>query len=126
MRIREIGLEIAIGLALVAGIVFWVIYVPERFWPERKWWGLTVNTVFTFGYSLRICRPYWRRDPFWRSFLGLLAIHLAALVTLLGIVGEWGLIWYMILSPIEIAIICPILAWIVNHSKAGGPGNPEW
>jgi len=122
-RLRDLSLEILIGLALVAGIALFAIYVPRSHRVSARWVGLAVMTLIAFGYPLRWYRSYWRRALFWVAFLGLLLIHLAAFVVVLREVERFGLLWFAILTPLEWTLIRPILERTGRASgKIGGPG----
>ena len=74
---------IAISVALVVVIVVTAVYGPEKSPIDAKWIAFAVNTVFVFGYTLKIVRPLWTKPRLWAVVSGLVLLH--------GIIG-WAVI----------------------------------
>jgi hypothetical protein len=110
-RLLEILTYVLIAVALVSGIILYANHNRGGKPPDGRWVGLVGITPVTFGYPLKWYHRYWRRWPFWCAFFCLLALHLAAYVTLLRNVEQFGLLWFAILNPLEWIIIRPILEW---------------
>jgi hypothetical protein len=62
-----------------------------------RWGGLAGFTAGLFGYFVNESRQYLRDRPFWQLTAVLLVVHLAAFVILLTHVGEWKLMWFIVM-----------------------------
>jgi len=105
---------IAISVALVVVIVLAALYGPEKSF-DTNWILFAVNTVFVFGYTLKVVRPLWTRPKLWAVIAGLVLLH--------GIIG-WAVIsrveripwfWYV---PADIAEIWAALIAIQLACRA--------
>jgi hypothetical protein len=66
----------------------------ERF---IRWGGLAVNSSILFGYFVADSRPLRRRPSFWLMTCGFLALHLTVFAFFLLKIGQWKLIWFMLM-----------------------------
>jgi len=66
---------IAISVALVVAIVVAAVNGPEKSPIDAKWIAFVVNTVFVFGYTLKIVRPMWTKPKLWAVISGLVLLH---------------------------------------------------
>jgi hypothetical protein len=112
----EIASEIAVGLAVVAGIFVLAIYFPGRDFP-LKWLGLAATTAIIFGYSLYWTRTIPRPAIFWFYWTGFMVLHLALFVPLLIAVHQWPLIWFVFSTLVEFQIIYRFLLRVLAKSE---------
>jgi hypothetical protein len=106
-RPAEITIEIAVGLAIVAGIFLSAEYFPDRDLPT-KWLGLAASTVILFGYPLYWTRSITKAAKFWFCWSGFLLLHLTILVPLLVAIGRWPLVWFVFTTVAEFLFIYPV------------------
>ena len=66
---------IAISVALVVVIVVAAVYGPEKSPVDAKWISFVVNTVFVFGYTLKVVRPLWTKPKLWAVIAGFVLLH---------------------------------------------------
>ena len=114
-RFRDLGIEIAIGIAVVGVIVGIALYVPSERRLQAKWINLAAMTPVTFGYPLKLLRHYWHRRMFWCAFLILLSAHLGAFVIFLSKVDQFGGLWFVMINFLEWSAIFPALEWAGNY-----------
>src|SRR5579864_6466814 len=110
-RVRDLLLEISIGITIVVAIAVYAIYVPPVYRFSARWAALAMFTPIIFGYPLRWHRQHWRVGTFWLMFSALLVIHLASLIVVLRMMEHFGWLWFAILVPLEWSIINSILRW---------------
>jgi len=106
-RLRDLGLEVLIAVALVGGILVWAEFGPRHTpLPTRlitlvgMWITFIVFTDLVFWYPLWRYRCYWSRISFRWAFAGLLCAHLAVYVPLVLRVRDLGELWFMIARPL--------------------------
>jgi hypothetical protein len=97
---------IAIGIALVVAIVTFAAYGPKKSPIDAKWVAFAVNTVFVFGYTLRIVRPLWKKPKLWVVLSGLILLHGIIGCFVISRVERIPLIWY---APVDMAEIWAVL-----------------
>lgn len=97
---------IVISVALVVAIVVFAAYGPKKSPIEAKWIAFAVNTVFVFGYTLKVLRPMWNKPKLWMVIGGLILLH--GIIGWLAIsrVERIPLIWY---APFDMAEIWAVL-----------------
>ena len=122
-RVRDIAFEVVIGLAIVAAVILYAIYVPANRMPQVRWLGLAGITPVTFAYPLRWYRRYQHHALFWAAFIGLLLLHLCAYTVLLLNIERWELMWFVIINPLEWLVICPVLELAGKYAEKGGSLN---
>ena len=115
----EIAIEVAVGLAVVAGIVLYAEYFPNGDFPA-KWLGLAASTAIIFGYSLYWTRSIPKSPRFWFYWSGFLLLHLIVLVPLLIAIGRWPLVWFVFTTMVEFLFFYPILAKTLTTSSDQG------
>jgi hypothetical protein len=95
---------IAISVALVVVIVVVAVYGPEKspVEVEAKWVAFAVNTVFVFGYTLKVVRPMWTKPKFWAVISGLVLLHGIIGWTVISRVERIPLIWWV---PVDLSEI---------------------
>jgi hypothetical protein len=104
----EIAIEIAVGLAVVAGAILSAEYLPDKDLPT-KWFGLAASTVMLFGYPLYWARSIPKSARYWSYWSGFLILHLTILVPLLIAIGRWPLVWFVFTTMAEFLFIYPAL-----------------
>lgn len=62
-----------------------------------RWGGLALDTALLFGFFVHLSRGSLRQRRFWILMLCLLAVHLVAWIALLKHVGEWRLMWFLVM-----------------------------
>ena len=93
---------IAISVALVIVIVIYAAYGPEKSPIGTKWIAFAINTVFVFGYTLKIVRPLWKKPKLWAALTGLVLLHGIIGWLVISRVERIPLIWYV---PVDMAEI---------------------
>jgi hypothetical protein len=104
----EIAIEVAVGLAIVAGIVLYAEYFPNGDFPA-KWLALAASTASIFGYSLYWTRSVPKSARFWFYWSGFLLLHLIVLVPLLIAIGHWPLMLFVFTTMAEFLLLYPVL-----------------
>src|SRR5690242_9881327 len=117
----EIGIEIAITLAIVVGLYVWATYVPESRDIGSKWVGFFGCTTFLFGYFLYWARGKNKDRRYWGIWCGALVMHLLIFVPLLNAVKAWPLVLFSFTTLAELAVIAPLL----NRELSLGRNPPE-
>ena len=107
--IRDYALYILIGLAVAAGVMLYAAHAVAGEEVGFRWVGLAISTIYTFGYPLKWYRSY-RGHWLFRCALACLVVgHLAAYIFTLRRLEHFGFLWFVILTPIEWIVICPVL-----------------
>jgi len=106
---------IAISVALVVVIVVAAVYGPEKSSVDAKWISFVVNTVFVFGYTLKVVRPLWTRPKLWAVIAGLVLLHGMIGWAVISRVERIPLVWYV---PVDIAEIWAALIAIQLACRA--------
>jgi hypothetical protein len=97
---------IAISVALVVAIVIFAAYGPKKSTVDAKWIAFAVNTVFVFGYALKVLRPMWNKPKLWMVLSGLFLLHGIIGWLVISRVERIPLIWY---APVDVAEIWAVL-----------------
>jgi len=100
--LRDWLLYIAISVALVIVIVIFAAYGPKKSPIEAKWIAFAINTVFVFGYTLKIVRPLWKKPKLWAVLSGLVLLHGIVGWLVISRIEPIPLIWYV---PVDMAEI---------------------
>ena len=108
-RTRDFFLYVAIGIAVIAAILFFA-HRPVNHDAFIRWGGLAFNTVVLYGYFVANSRLFLRKWSFWAMTTIFLCMHLAAFGILLVHVDEWKLIWFVVM-----ALEYPVLAFFRNR-----------
>src|SRR5690348_11667097 len=66
---------IAISVALVVVIFVAAVYGPKKSSIDTKWIAFAANTLFVFGYALKIAWPLRTKPRFWAVIIVLVLIH---------------------------------------------------
>jgi predicted tellurium resistance membrane protein TerC len=80
-RISDLFWYVVIGLAIVVfiigGTLVFVKFVPERYWPTKRWWAFIFFTIVLFAFLIK---SYWEAHKprnFWSLLMLLFTAHLA-------------------------------------------------
>ena len=122
-RIRDLGLEVLAGLAVVAAIIAYAEVGPFRWMPGLRWWGFIGETAVLFGYVARAMRSYWRNTRFWAGFLGFLAAHSVVYVTVLLRVEQFPLLWFVFIGYLEWVALAYLLGLLLGDDVPPDPGR---
>ena len=76
-------------------IVVTAVYGPEKSPIDAKWIAFAVNTVFVFGYTLKIVRPLWTKPRLWAVVSGLVLLHGIIGWAVISSVERIPLLWYV-------------------------------
>jgi len=106
---------IAISVALVVVIVVAAVYGPEKSSVDAKWISFVVNTVFVFGYTLKVVRPLWTKPKLWAVIAGFVLPHGIIGWAVISRVERIPLVWYV---PVDIAEIWAALIAIQLACRA--------
>jgi hypothetical protein len=102
---------IAIGIALVVVLVVAAIYGPEKPPVDAKWIAFAVNTVFVFGYTLKVVRPLWTKRKLWVVVMGLALLHGIIGWIVISRVERVPLVWYVPVDMYEIWVALIAIQW---------------
>ena len=105
----------AIGIALVVVAVYW----PEKSPIDAKWIAFAGNTVFVFGYALRVAWSLRTKPKFWAVVVGLVLMHGIIGWAALSRVDRIPFVWYI---PVDLAEIW--VALIAIQLACGVPLPP--
>lgn len=108
-RLRDFALYVAIGLC-VAMTAIGVAQTDISHDAFIRWGGLAVNTCVLFGYFIADSRRFFSRWSFWGLTIALLSLHIILFGIVLTHVGQWKLIWFMVMI-LEV----PVLLFIRNR-----------
>ena len=122
-RIRDLGLEVLAGLAVVAAIIAYAEVGPFRWMPGLRWWGFIGETVVLFGYVARAMRSYWGNTRFWAGFLGFFAAHSVAYVIVLLRVEQFGLLWFVFIGYAEWLALAYLLGLLLREHVRPDPAR---
>lgn len=114
-RVIELDVEVSIAVALVIGIVLYAIYGPKESRIDAKWFAFAANTVFVFGYTLKVVRPLWTKPKLWAVFTGLVLLHGIIGWAVISRVERIPLVWYI---PVDMAEIWAALIAIQLACRA--------
>ena len=119
---------VAIGIALVVAILIWANYGPNhetRALAQWKWVGFVVNTLFVFGYTMRVARPLWRKPKLWGVISGLLILHGIGGWSLLSRFERIPLLWYVPIDLGEIWAALTVIQLVLPFSPPPAPTR-DW
>jgi hypothetical protein len=106
---------IAISFGLVAVIWVAAVYGPKESPVDAKWIAFAVNSVFVFGYTLKIVRALWTKPKLWAVFTGLGLLHGIIGWEVISRVERIPLLWYV---PVDMAEIWAALVAIQLACRA--------
>jgi hypothetical protein len=118
-RLRDLTLYVSIALAVVIAGFLYAVYSGSGS-DERlfMWIAFSLNTLILFGYSVRRHDLLNRRILFpWGVITALSLIHLSIWISVLRHVQHVGLVWFLVMYPIEEPIIDKVLSWWRPLSK---------
>jgi len=102
---------VAISVALVVVVVVAAIYGPEKSPVDGKWIAFTVNTVFVFGYTVKVVRPLWAKRKLWAVITGLVLLHGIIGGVAISRVERIPLFWYVPVDMGEIWVALIAIQW---------------
>lgn len=102
---------VAISVALVVVIVVAAIYGPEKSPIDAKWIAFTVNTVFVFGYTLKVVRPLWTKPKLWAVIPCLILLHGILGWVAISRVERVPLVWYVPVDMGELWVALTAIQW---------------
>lgn len=82
--------------------------------------ALLANTMIVFGYLIAWFNDSWKNILFWVWLLVLLVGHVAFYVFVLGRVGQFPLMYYVILNAGELVLFFPFLSRRVSNRSSRG------
>ncbi len=107
---------LAIGLAVVVvyvGGVFTIAkFLPERYWPTKRWLAFA---FFTFFFFVMLVKMYWRAHKprrFWRLIMFLFAGHLIVTAPLVAYIQHAYI--YPMFMPFEMMLMVFVIKRVVN------------
>jgi hypothetical protein len=100
---------LAAGVAVAAVVVFFPQQFGYVFGEHAGWFALAAFTALTFWRVALFFRRSWRQVRFWLALLGLMTLHTAAYVLILRSVTPWPLIWFALVSIVEIPSLGALL-----------------
>jgi hypothetical protein len=119
-RVLDFAIYVCVGLVLVLAIAWGAVWADSpSSWVFGRWVGLAVNTLIVFGCTVRDNASSLRRPSLLALLAALLAVHVSAFVVLLERVPEWGLGWWLFLTPTEYFAIGAIL--VLAGRRSNGP-----
>ncbi|HMK22585.1 MAG TPA: hypothetical protein VK466_09640 [Terriglobales bacterium] len=116
-RLRDIALEVAIAVALVATGILYVATHPR---DGINWSRIALagNTIIVFGFLISWFHEAWRRLLFWAVLMVLLLGHTAAYIFALSRIHEFPLAYYVVLNSIELAFFTVILKRLMSKDNS--------
>jgi hypothetical protein len=78
-----------------------------------KWLGFGGLTAIVFGYAVRACRQFWKRQSFWWLLGGFCAAHFALGVCVLLKVQTVPMVLYALLTALEYAVLTAYLDYFL-------------
>ena len=110
-RIDFDNLPVAKTLVLVLGVFIFGFFVDHD--TFIRWGGLFFGTSVLFWYFLDQSRRYLASRAFWLLTGLIFLVHVSGFVLLLNSVGDWKLMWFMLMVP-EL----PAFFYMRNHLLA--------
>jgi hypothetical protein len=104
--LRDWLVYIAIGVTIVVAVVIFAAYGPRESPVDAKWIAFAINTVFVFGYTLKVLRPLWNKPRLWMVLSGLVLLHGFIGWLVVSRVERIPLLWY---APVDMTEIWTIL-----------------
>ena len=116
-RIRDLLIEIAIAVVLVTAYVAYLMKYNPR--GGYNWTPITqaMNTAIVFGYVIWWCRFAWRTFQFWVAIGGLLLVHAALYIFVIGYTRHLPLSIYSLLDVVEITLFMRLLTKLSFEKK---------
>lgn len=108
-RLLEIGVEVAIAVGLVVGIILYAEYGPKKAPFDFKWVPFGINTAIVFGYALKTTRTLWHKPKLWVVMSTLLLAHLLLGWLVLRGVERVPLIWYVPVVMVEVSAVLRLI-----------------
>src|SRR6266436_15665 len=99
--VEDVLLYVAIGVALVAVLLLYVLNPGLRLPFSPRWIVLPAETLIVFGYYLWVRRSDWGRGRFWAIYLGLFGLHFVAFTLLLQMIKEFRIDGYIFIGIVE-------------------------
>lgn len=116
--LRDLLLYVVIGLTIGVAAILYAIHVPQKDRIDIRWMGLIGITPITFWVPVSALRARWRSGRFWVTALCLLVVHLGSYIALLKNVEHLGLLWFVVLNPMEWAVLLAVLQWATENSPS--------
>jgi hypothetical protein len=101
----------AIGVGLVVIIFVAAVYGPKKSPIDAKWIAFAANTVFVFGYALKIAWPLRTKPKFWLVVIGLVLMHGMIGWAAFSRVERVPLVWYIPADIAEIWVALIAIQW---------------
>jgi hypothetical protein len=115
---RDFLLYITIGLLVAAFALSYGFYLAKK-GVEPKFkndWSVTISTAaLVFGYAIKSYRQLRGLWSFWVAWFALLIAHFAILLPLLSRMEKVPLVWIGVITPLEVFIVYPALAFVAGH-----------
>jgi len=110
LSVRDVLVIVPVVVALIVLIIFFGLSVSHVVYI--RWGGLALATLVLFGLFINDSREFFRKWQFWVLTVLLLAVHLTAFGIVLTHVGQWKLVWFMV-----IILEVPVLVFFRNRLK---------
>jgi len=117
-RIRDLVLEIAVAIVLVAGFVAYLFTLPAGTKLDLRPFAAAANTAIVFGFVLWWFRESWRSFTFWGAMLALLAVHACVYDLVLRRVSQIPGAYYVLLDGLEWIVMLRFLSWVRSRNEA--------
>jgi peptidoglycan/LPS O-acetylase OafA/YrhL len=121
-RFRDSILYVTVGLFVVAAVLLYAEYAPDKDLPVREIW-FVLFTALVFGYVAKEFRSVWFVTRFWAVYVTMLAAHLVAFWALLSYLEAHFLLTTSILAGVEVILLCVVVEKLVGdrqHRKHSG------
>jgi cell division protein FtsW (lipid II flippase) len=108
---------IILVFAIVAATVYWSAFhvSDESLANWGKWAGFAAWTAVLFGYVMKQRRRLRSNHLFWSTLAGLLFVHTAGFSVILRNVEHWRMVWFLLIWPVEFALIATTLTWMMDR-----------
>ena len=113
-RLLELSLEVAIGVAIVIGVLLYAEYGPDKSPIDGKWIIFGLNTAFVFGWVIKLTRPFWKEARLWTTLACLLMAHGVAGWLVLRPIERVGTVWYVPVVVAEIALFHAVVERVLS------------
>jgi protein-S-isoprenylcysteine O-methyltransferase Ste14 len=115
-RISDLFWYVVIGLGVVVliivGTFVFVKFVPERYWPTKRWWAFTFFTILLFAFLIK---AYWEAHKprtFWWLLMLLFTAHVIVTAPLVPYIRHAYI--YPIVMPFEFMMMAAVIKRLVN------------
>ncbi len=120
-RIRDFTLYIVIAVSFVSTLLWTADHTRNSGAEIMTWFGLGIDTLIVFGYSIQRHRREWKIRAFRLTLSRLLVLPFIVLLSVLQRVGEFRAPWWAVVIVLEQIAVDAWLTFIRPRARQPRP-----